>query len=189
MLFFLRPLLYLNMAGMALGAAWLASLSQWPLIGLAALLLILSPYVIPLLMIPVGVFSHLMLIYRAAQRPWAERAMFALSMAYLLLFFSFWCTGLFEYVMQRVGQSTSGAAALIWANAAALAPLLLWVSRDRDNIFMVALAELAQLALLALSLWRFFAGPGSFWGSFAVFGGLLALAALIQALYEAKSGR
>ncbi len=179
----LIPLLTLNLAGLAAAALWLVSYSQWQVIWIGFMMLLFSSNIIPLFLIPAGVFSHFMNLYRAAQRPQKEKTMFFLSVAYILLFLTFWCTGIFEYVTYSVLPRAAGAGVL-WACTAALTPLLWWSSRDRDNIFIMLMVEGAQLAMIAVVAARLLAGVTSFWTYFAVFGTVMAAIAATQAVYE-----
>lgn len=179
------PLLYLNLAALVIGALWLGFLSQWQVIGLGALMVVLSPYVIPLLLIPAGIFSHFMALYRTQKRRGPEQTLFVLSLVYILLFLTFWSMGVFDYVVQHV-RPEARAAAVLWADCVALTPLFLWITRDRENIFMMTLIEAAQIGILipsVLCLWR---DITSFWVLFAAFGTFMAAVMAAQAIYEEK---
>jgi hypothetical protein len=182
----IAPLLYLNLAGLAAGAVWLGVLAQWQVIWLGFLMIFFSPYIIPILMVPAGVCSHFMTLYGVAQRRQHERLMFVLTIGYILSFVTFWYVGVFEYVMQSVVLPQARFAALLWANTAALTPLLMWASRDRNNIFVMTMTEMAQVAALALTLLCLTGVVPAFWTAAAIFGGILALAATLQAVYEEK---
>lgn len=179
------PLLTLNLAGLALAALWLGVQSQWQVVWLGFVMLIFSPYIIPTLLIPAGIFSHFIGVYNAQQQPDKERMMFILSLSYIILFMTFWCVGVFEYVTHSV-QPKALLAGLLWASTAALEPLLWWSSRDRSNIFIMTMVEAAQLAILALAAIRLMTGASSFWLSFAEFGAIMAVVAAGQAIYEDK---
>ncbi len=181
----LTPILYLNLAGLAVGAVWLGVMAQWQVVWVGVMALLFAPYIIPILIIPAGILSHFMSLYRAAQRPDKERLMFTLSLAYILLFLTLWCVSIFEYVTHSVVPQAVHAA-LLWADSAALVPLLLWTNRDRGNIFIMTMVEVAQLAIVVLSAVRLLDGATSFWPSFSIFGGIMALAAITQAVYEKK---
>jgi hypothetical protein len=148
-------------------------------------MLAFSSTIIPILLMPAGIFSHFMALYNAAKRPDKERTMFLLSLSYIILFLTFWCTGIFEYVTHSVEPKALGAGVL-WASTTALAPLLWWSSRDRNNIFIMTMVEMAQIATIALSAARLLWGESSFWLSFGVFGVFLASVAGVQAVYEEK---
>ncbi len=184
----LTPLLSLNLAGMAAGAAWLGALSQWQVIWLGGLMLFFSPFIVPVLMMPAGIFSHFMALYSNNGRKDRERLMLVLSIAYILLFLTLWCVGIFEYITARV-QPDARWAALLWANTAALAPLLIWSSRDRKNIFIMTLVETAQAALLILSAITVFGLDTPFWLSCGILGVILAVVPAVQAFNEAKKPR
>ena len=74
------PLLYLNLAGLAAGADWLGMQGQWQVIWIGFIMIFFSPYVIPILVMPAGIFSHFMALYHAKQRAERERAMFFMSL-------------------------------------------------------------------------------------------------------------
>jgi len=183
--FLFMPLLYINLAGLAAGTVWLAALSQWQFIGFSVIIVFFSPQIIPVVLMPAGVFSHFMNRYQDAGRQGKTQAMFILSVAYILLFMTLWCVGVFGYAMGSAGPATRWAV-LLWASTAAVLPLFLWSSHDRSNIFIITTVEMAQAGVLILGAVRLWGIALSFWPSFAVFGGLLALAALVQAVYEEK---
>jgi hypothetical protein len=180
------PTLYVNLLGLAAGAMWLAALSQWQFVGLGVVLVFFSPHIIPVLLLPAGIFSRFMLLYQNAGRRKKAQAMFILSLAYILLFMTLWCVGIFGYAMGSAGPEGTQGAMLLWASTAAMLPLFLWSSHDRGNIFIVTMVEMAQVAVLILCAVRLSGVILSFWPSFAVFGGLLALVMVTQAVYEEK---
>jgi len=180
------PLLYANMAGLAAGSAWLGAMAQWQLVGLGVAVIFISPYIIPILLMPAGIFSHFMLLYQKAGRRKFERLMFVLSIFYIALFMTLWCVGIFEYATGDIGPEIP-LAPLLWAASAAMLPLLMWSSRDRSNILIMAMVEVAQAATLILCTIRFFGVIPHFWLSSAVFGGFLALLTIMQAVNEEKS--
>jgi hypothetical protein len=96
-----------------------------------------------------------------------------------------WCIGIFDYVTLSVSPHALDAG-LLWASTVALSPLLWWSSRDRNNVLIMTLVEIAQIAMIAVSLIRLFAGESSFWMSFAIFGGIAACLTAIEAFYEEK---
>lgn len=149
------------------------------------MMLIFSPYIIPVLLIPAGILSHFIGVYQARQQPDKERLMFILSLSYIILFMTLWCTGVFEYVTHSVSPKAL-LAGLLWASTAALEPLLRWSSGDRNNIFIITMVEAAQLAILALAAVRLMTGASSFWLSFAEFGAIMSAVAVGQAIYEEK---
>ncbi|MCE9507107.1 MAG: hypothetical protein K8R48_02170 [Alphaproteobacteria bacterium] len=183
--FLFMPLLYINLAGLAAGAVWLAALSQWQFVGFGVVIAFFLPQLIPVLLMPAGILSHFMSLHQSAGRQGKAQAMFILSVAYILLFMTLWCVSIFVYAMGGAGPGTRWAV-LLCASAAAVLPLFLWSSHDRGNIFIITMVEMAQAGILLLGAVRLWGIALSFWPSFAVFGGLLALAALIQAVYEEK---
>ena len=179
------PLLYLNLAGLAAGAVWLGMQGQWQVIWIGFIMIFFSPYVIPILVMPAGIFSHFMALYHAKQRAERERAMFFMSLASIVLFLTFWCTGVFEYVTHSVTSSAMGAG-LLWACASALTPLLWWSSRDRANIFIITMVEVTQIAVIVLCATRLLLGQSAYWPSFAICCSIITAAAVAQAIYEEK---
>ena len=111
--------------------------------------------------------------------------MFLSSLAYLILFLTLWCAGLFEYITHSVAPFALYAG-LLWACTAAVSPLLWWSSRDRDNLFIMTMVEGAQAAIIVLSIVRLAFGESSFWSSFAVLGGIIGLLTAAQVIYEEK---
>jgi len=181
----LMPLLYLNIAGLAAGAVWLGMVSQWHVIWLGVMIIFFSPYIIPLLLMPAGIFSHFMALYQNTGQRRKEQVMFFCSIGYVLLFVTLLCVYIFAYVLFNV-RPEAHRAALLWGSSAALTPLLLWSSRDRNNIFIMTTVELAQAAILALCAVRFAGTVLSFWASFAIFGGIMVAGTVAQAIYEKK---
>jgi hypothetical protein len=181
----LIPLFGLNLAGLGVGVVWLVSQGQAQVIWLGVMMLIFSPFIIPILLIPAGVFSHYMAFYSSVGKKDRERLMFLLSLGYIILFLTFWCTGIFEYVTHNIARQAI-AAGLLWASATALAPLLWWSGRDVNNFFIVMMVEVTQVAMIALSVVRLLAGESPFWLSAGVFGGFLVFVAALQSVYEKK---
>lgn len=173
-----RPLVFLNLAALLAGAAWVAMSAQWRAIGAVFALLVFSPYIIPVLLMPSGIFSHFMSQARQQGRTRRERVFFVLSLGYVLVFLAGWSALIFTYL---AGGIASGAGLLLGAGAAML-PLLRWISADKDNLFIWGLVALTQLALLLLAALQLVGG----W-AFALVFGLLALAAAAQGIYEKKT--
>lgn len=182
----LSPLLYLNLAGMTAAALWLGVLGQWQVMGIGVMMVFFSPYIIPLLLLPAGFFSRLMVLFGQMQKPGVERAMLACSLGYIVAFMTFWCTYIFDLVTHAVVPAAAFAA-MLFANAAAVGPLLWWVSKDRENIFIITMVEMTQVGMLALLALRLLQGNTTFWPTFAIFAALLALVAGAQLLYEKRA--
>ena len=153
----LVPLLGINLAGLAAAALWLVSQGQMQVIWIGLMMLFFSPVIIPLLLIPAGIFS----------------------------FLTFWCTGIFEYVTHSIAPPAM-AAGVLWASTASMAPLLWWSRRDAENIFIMMMVEMTQVAMIAISAFRLFRGETAFWTLFGIFGGFLVFVAAMQSLYEKK---
>lgn len=181
----LTPLLYANIAALGLGGLWLGAVAQWQVIWVGFMGLMLSPYLIPIMLMPAGIFSHLMTRYRTAHRPVAERVMFICSLAYVLFFMTLWSSGIFEYVQGATSPSALYPA-LVWGAAGALTPLLWWASRDRANLFVCEMVEVAQVAVLVLALLRLVGIDMSFGHAFLLVGAIMVFAAGGEALYEKK---
>jgi hypothetical protein len=181
----LTPLLYVNLAGLSGAALWLASLSQWQVMGIGVAMIFISPYIIPILVMPAGIFSHYMLAFREIQRPDKERTMLLCSLAYIVLFLTFWCIGIFDYVTASI-HPLALHAGLLWASTASVSSLLWWSSRDRSNVLVMTLVEIAQVAMIAVSAIRLLSGGLSFWTAFAIFGGIAASLTALQVFYEEK---
>jgi hypothetical protein len=179
----LKPLLFANLAGLGAGGVWLGALSQWQVIWIGVMAVIFSPYIIPLVLMPAGIFSHFMLLYQKAGQLKKERLMFIFSLIYILLFLTFWCTGIFEYVAGSV-RAEAFFAALLFGSSAAVLPLLLWSHRDRNNTFVMILVEAAQAGVLMLVVARLFGFVPPFWLSFLMLGGIMVSVTMVQAAYE-----
>jgi hypothetical protein len=177
------PLFGLNLAGLCIGGVWLISEGQMQVIWLAFVMLFFSPFLIPILLIPAGVFSHYMALYGSAGRKDRESLMFFLSLGYIILFLTFWCMGIFEYVTHNVAPHAVSPGVL-WACTAAMMPLLWWSRRDAHNFFIMMMVEAAQLVMIALSAERLLNGERPFWHLLGIFGGLLVLVAAMQSIYE-----
>jgi hypothetical protein len=183
----LTPLLWFNLAGMAMAAVWLGALSQWQVLWLGVLMVIFSPYVIPILMIPAGIFSHFMALHQKAGNAARERWMFLAAIAYVVFFLSVWCAGIFTYVTHVVVRPEALLAALLWAGSSSMAPLLMWSSRDRGNVFIMTLVEAAQPGVWILCVARVLLGAEVFfWASYIIFGVLMGGVAAAQRFYEKK---
>lgn len=174
------------MAGLALGALGLASTNQWQYVGLGIMAIFLSPYVIPILMLPAGLFSYFMTLYGNAGLKDKEQAMFFLSTAYIVAFMTFWCAGIFYYVTYAA-QTQTLLANVFWGAVVSVMPLLWWSSRDRENLFILTLAEIAQLAVIVLVLCRYFELVTSFWPMALVVASIVGGFTGLQALHENKA--
>jgi hypothetical protein len=186
-------LLFLNLTGMAAGAGWLAVLSQWPVIGLGVTVLIFSPYILPILMVPAGIFAHLAAAHESQGRTGRSKKLYVCSLLYLVAFVSLWSAGIFVYILTNVQAGTSPAAVLIWANSTAMAPLFLWAVRDRSNAFIAALVIEAQVTMLILlggaltPLAAQLSHP--FWDSLAIYAVLMAVFVFGQYFYDSKTAK
>jgi len=182
----LTPLMRANIVGLVIGAMWVGMTMQWKLIGIGLITACLSSYLIPILLMPVGIFSHLMLVFSRMRQKSMEQLMFVLSVAYILLFLTMWCVCILDFVMTYIGMG-SVVGGLIWADSIAMLPLLLWINRDRGNIFILIIVEAAQIAILLLSAIKLVGIDTQFWTSVAIFGGFLSLVAVLLAIDEKKS--
>jgi hypothetical protein len=182
---FHKPLFAINLAMLAVSAAWLSDFSQWQVMWIGVVMLLFSPMIIPLILLPAGIFSHFMTVYHAMNDPRRERHMFVLSLGYIILFLALWCAGIFDYVMQNVSPRAAEPAVL-WADAAAMAPLLWWSSRDTNNIFILLLVQSAQLGVIGLAAVWLWHGPIPFGLMFPGFTVYLAAVATVQGLYEKR---
>ena len=173
------------MAGLALGALGLASANQWQYVGLGLMAIFLSPYIIPILMLPAGLFSYFMTLYGNAGLKGKEQIMFFLSIAYVVAFMTFWCAGIFYYVTYAA-QTQTLLATVFWGSVVSAMPLLWWSSRDRENLFILTLVETAQLAVIVLALCRYFELVTSFWPMALVVAGIVGGFTGVQALCDQK---
>ena len=182
----LTPLIKINMAGLIIGAIWVGMTMQWTVIGIGIIVACFSSNFIPLLMVPVGIFSHFMVVYRGTKQKNKEQLMFVLSVAYILLFLTMWCVSILEFVITRIDVDVM-AGGLIWANSIAMLPLLMWIDRDHENILIMTLIETAQIAILLLSAIKFVWVETPFWMVYLVFGGILSIMAVLMAVNDKKS--
>ncbi len=179
----LTPLLYANLGALGLSGLWLGAMSQWQVIWIGMMGLILSPYLIPILLMPAGIFSHFMVRHQVTKRKSAERGMFLCSLAYVLFFMTLWSAGIFDYVLAST-QPIALVPALAWGAAGAITPLLLWASRDRTNLFVSQMVEAAQGAVLVLVALRLFGIDLSFGRTFLLVGAIMVATAVGEAFYE-----
>lgn len=184
----LHPLFYANLAAMGFGALWLVTLGQWQVMGFGTIMVFLSPYILPLLMMPAGVFSNFMVRYQNNGNKSRERVMFACSLGYILAFLAAWCAFVFGRVLQGVAPHAE-MAGLVWAASLTIGPLLWWVGKDTNNVFMISMVEVAQLAVLALVVLRVVTEETAFDVFFAVVSAFLLAATLAQLLYDEVTTR
>lgn len=183
----LTPLLVANLLGLVAGAMWLGLGGQWSTMGLGLFTVLFAPaLVIPILLVPAGVLSHFIGLYQAQGRKRAERLALLGSLGYIVLFLALWCAGIFSFVTADV----SGAAlppAVLWGACCAMAPLFLWSYRDRSNVFVMFMVEVAQACVLAAAALRL-AGYPSLPFAFAAAGFfvVLALAAALRMMWEER---
>ena len=184
----LTPLMNANIAGLVMGAVWVGITMQWKVIGIGIVVVAFSPYFIPILMIPAGILSHFMIIYREKKQENKEQLMFVLSIFYILLFLTIWCVSILEFITTRVTPDAQ-MGGLIWTNAVAMLPLLMWINRDLENFFIMTLVESTQIAFLLLFTIKFAGIETSFWISSAIFGGFLSLVTILLAVNEKISAK
>ena len=180
------PLMNVNIAGLVIGAVLVGTTTQWKIIGIGVIIIVFSPYLIPFLMVPVGIFSHFMMIYRGSKQENREQLMFVLNISYILFFLTMWCVCIFEFIITSVTPDAQ-TAGLILANSVAMLSLLMWINRDRENLFIMTLVEAAQIAFLLLFAIKLAEIETSFWISSAIFGGFLSLTAILFAAGEKTS--
>ncbi len=143
------PLLYLNLAAMLGGAAWLVSLNQDGPLWMPFIAALFSFFIIPVFSIPAGIFSHLMTVFRAAGRKSGERAMMFCSVGYLIVLIAAWCALMFWYVTHAIAPFAIRAG-LLWAAGVSISPLLWWSSTDKTNVFVTVMVEAAEIGVCAL---------------------------------------
>jgi len=176
----LTPLSYLDMAAMAAGGLWVIGLSQWQSIGFGVSTLLLSPYVIPILLLPAGALAFFMNRHRQQGNVRGERTFFIASLLYMVFFLSLWCAGTFYLLTGGTGHPS----ALLWAGGTGLLSLTWWASGDRDNIFVSSLVEVAHLVVMALGLCFFMGWITAFWPALVLAATLFGAATLIQGALE-----
>ena len=181
-----EPLTYINLLGMAVGALSLISVSQWQVLRVGTFLVIFSQYIIPILMIPAGIFSHFMVMFQDSKQVKKEKLMFFLSIAYILSFISVWCIFIFWIVVSKISD-VNLLISFIWANSAALFPLFLWAKKDKNNIFIISLVELAQVSLLIVSVLNITYKGMTFFDCLFSFLGFMISAVVLQGFFDKKS--
>lgn len=190
----LDPLIYINFAGMVLGGLSLASFgflnAVWPgFIGLLA-----SPLAFPLLLVPAGFFSGVMVIVQKSH-PRVETVMMVLSVAYLITVLTAYVMASFHLVGLEVKDKIfmDGAPvwqilapAMIFAASAGVLPWLILAAKDRDNVFftgLVFMTEVTALVVMAVGIWQ----QWDLWRAARIFWLVLALLMAIEAAYEKNS--
>ena len=174
----MTPLININMAGLVIGAIWVGITLQWPVIGIGVIIACFSSYLIPLLLIPIGIFSHFLMVYKEKKQKNKEQLMFILIISYILLFITMWCINILEFIMARVALDAQEAG-MLWANSVAMLPLLMWINQDRENFLLMTLIEAAQIAFLLIFAIKLSGIEISFWTSSAIFGGFLSFVAIL----------
>jgi len=183
----LTPLLYANLGVTLLGFALLTAAGQWALIGTGIVLLIFSPFILPPLAVPAGVMAHLMAKARAEGNAKKENILFLSSSGYMVLLLAFWCAGVVSYFMMHT-VVIAAKPGLLWAAGLAMTPLFWWSIRDRENLFIALLVEVAQIVTLALAGLSFFGGDTvSFWPSALLYTAIMGIFARFVILHEEKS--
>lgn len=181
----LSLLIYANIAAMAAAALWLGLARQWQVVWIGVVMLLASPYVVPIALIPSGIFAHFMSAFHARGDVGKERLMFLCTVGYLIGFISLWCASVFAYVMNNIAPQAV-AVGLLWSATSAVLPLLWWAARDRGNLFIMILVEAAQLAVFVPVIAHLKTGDTSFWPCFFSIVAVLALEAVGQHFYEKK---
>jgi hypothetical protein len=72
--------------------------------------------------------------------------------------------------------------ALVWAVTAAVMPWLVFAIRDRGNLFFTGLVLMMEMGAVLVA----FLGPFSFWQTFWIVAGVMAVLQALQALCEEK---
>lgn len=179
------PLLYANMAGMAAGGVWIGLAAQWHVIWVGVVMVFVAPFILPVLIIPAGVFSHYMVFFHNTGKRVHERVMYACSIGYVVLFASLFSTAVFSAVARSVAPAAQGAG-ILWGAVSALLPLLLWASRDVSNVFVSTVVVAAQVALFFLVAAWLYAGALPFWMAAALSCSVTALITVIRIKKESR---
>jgi hypothetical protein len=178
----LTPLLVVNIAAMVASGVWLTAkgyiLAVWP----AVLALLFSPLIFPILILPAAMCAGIMQLMGQA-KPLLGKVMAFMSVAYLVLAFTFYIMLLFRMMAGPLGYPADVIPAMVFGVTAALAPWTVLAAKDRENIFftgLVLMAELTAVIVMCCAVpfgWKF-------WFSAFVFLGILTGMVLLQALYE-----
>lgn len=174
--------MYLNLGAMVVSGVWLTTqgyiFAVWP----AVLVLLFSPFIFPILILPAAMCAGIMHLFGQA-KPLLSRVMTVLSVGYLVLAFTFYSMLLFRMMAEPIATPANFIAAMVYGVAAALAPWTILAVKDRDNLFFIGLVIMAEVTSIivmvaAVSLhWGFWVSAFAFWG---ILTGLVSL----QALYE-----
>jgi hypothetical protein len=187
----LNPLIYANLVGMVLAGLSLIAFGFFPAVWPGFVALLVSPIVFPLLLLPAGFFSGVMVIVQKSH-PRVEKAMMVLSVLYLItvltayVMLSYHLVG--HYVLNRIFLADGVVwqmliPAMVYGAAAGVAPWLILAAKDRDNVFftgLVFMAEVTALVVMAAGVWQ----EWSFWHATRIFWLILALLMVIEAAYE-----
>jgi len=177
----LTPLMVINIAAMVVSGVWLTAegyiFAVWP----AVLVFLFSPFIFPVLILPAGMCAGIMHLMREA-KPKLSKVMEVLSVAWLVLAFTFYTMALFRMVAGPLGAGDA-LPAMVFGVTAAMAPWTVLAAKDRDNLFFTGLVWMAELTAISVMCCAVMIG-WKFWFSALVFLGLLTGLVLVQALYE-----
>lgn len=181
----LSPAIALSCAGMGTSGAYLLYEGHMYALWTATLGLFFSPFFFPFLMIPAAIFGNIMRMV-ADKRPKTAHVLHALSIGWLAFVMSGWSAAVFEFARIPLleGGVVTGAATL-WCVAASVAPWAVFVSGDRDNVFMTVLVLMLGVAAAAAAA----VGYGdevTFWARCGTVTLFMCVMAGIQALWEER---
>jgi hypothetical protein len=148
----------MNMLSAIIGCVWLAIIGEWYFIGFGALLIIASPYLLSILMLPGLAISTL-------ANSWQERNNFLFyALGYLSklyanalivgwCFFSFnWCVSLYGYDLGEFEISFGVIPYLLWSWSIALTPWQTLAGREPDISYKSTMVFITQVLYLLLIL-------------------------------------
>ncbi len=174
--------MYLNIGAMVISGVWLTTqgyiFAVWP----AVLVLLFSPFVFPVLILPAAMCAGIMHLFGQA-KPWLGKIMAVLSVGYLVFAFTFYSMLLFRMMAEPIGSHTNLIAGMVYGVAAGLAPWTILAVKDRDNLFFTGLVLMAEVTSIIVMVAAVLLQM-NFWPSAFAFWGILTGFVMLQALYE-----
>lgn len=176
----LTPLLAVNLTVMIASAVLLIfneySFTVWR----AALAFLVSPFLLPILVIPAAMAAGVMRLLEKA-KPGFAKFLGLVSLGWLVALITFYVVLVFESVAKTLDHEP--ALTMAYGLGAAISPWALMAIKDRDNLFFTGLVWMAQLAALALMFLAVRLG-WKFWDCVQFFGACMAIMLMLQSLYE-----
>jgi len=177
------PALNMNLLAMVIGAIWLVISSQWLVILPAFFALMLSSTLIPIFLSPVRILTYFMVNYQQKNSFIKERLMLLLAFSYIVIFITLWSSVIFQFIISGVNINYL-VPALIFGTSSAIAPLFLWVKRDKTNIFALMSVYAAELAILILVILKLLIPNTGFLFTLTIILGVITLVLTLEWIFD-----